>query len=74
MLECTPVLDVEYSDKKGACLCSLDAAVADIGQSGLNNEVRGLWSVIKVNLRPYKYWWNRLTPQATAKASLSICE
>lgn len=45
-----------YADRRTAHLCSLTAAREGIAFLGLRMVVSGLWSVIRVNLLPYKYW------------------
>jgi len=43
-----------------------------MGEVGLSIVTGGLWSVTKVNERPYKNLWNFLTPKMIPNASLSM--
>ena len=45
---------------------SLLAARAGVGP---NRAVSGLWSVTRMNVRPYKNWWNLLRAKIMASAS-----
>ena len=58
-----------YAESRKDHLCNLAAAKEGIPVFGLNIVKRGFWSVVKVNILTYIYWWNFLPPNTIAKAS-----
>lgn len=61
-------MSYEYAESRIAHLCNHAAAKVGTPVLGPKIDKRGLWSVIKVNLRPNKYKWNLQISYTRAKA------